>query len=514
MFCSHCGKEVAAGAKFCANCGAAVNSQPTPAAKPPKAPAPTAQREVPAVEQVGSPSGNVTGSGGQPEKKKKGVPKKPLVIVAAVLVLIVGFGAVLSLFGDGSEPDSGSDIPSNLDNNTSDIPESTTTKTDAFSLDWIDDILLVPGGAELYYFEDSDIQAHSRPYTFEEGGIVDFIGYSNSEQINYRTAEIDGGTVCTGLAPDGAVYAEVWDDCPGPVGDYYFSVVCEYEPVIGRRDDGYCYLFYMREYDSGGGADPCYEMYMVQPTDSPNYEDWNFKAYVHCNNLQYFDYLNGTKELEIISIPNGNNQHEAFPENGDTPSASDVIVPDWVDKIPEVPGTPSENPTGTTVIEERGDYMKYAIDGFYKLSAEDMLICDEGAPVSNINMEFYLTNPRLVEYGVETVRDNAELYGFSLPDYQVVYVRECNGSTPFDGLPRDYYLTEPLIVKTEQGIYLLCYKHNGTYVVIRTMPDDPSTSYNGWRTIGRVFVDGVEYYDYLNGTLPVEVVSIPGEDTQ
>ena len=115
MFCSHCGKEVAAGAKFCASCGAAVNSQSTPAAEPPKAPAPTAQREVPAVEQVGKPSGNTTGSGGQPEKKKKGVPKKPLIIVAAVLVLIVGFGAVLSLFGDGSEPDSGSKGSNGLD---------------------------------------------------------------------------------------------------------------------------------------------------------------------------------------------------------------------------------------------------------------------------------------------------------------------------------------------------------------------------------------------------------------
>lgn len=57
----------------------------------------------------------MTGSGGQPEKKKKGVPKKPLIIVAAVLVLIVGFGAVLSLFEGDSEPDSDSEGSNGLD---------------------------------------------------------------------------------------------------------------------------------------------------------------------------------------------------------------------------------------------------------------------------------------------------------------------------------------------------------------------------------------------------------------
>ncbi len=118
MFCSHCGKEVAVGAKFCRNCGVAVNSQPMPAEERQKSPTqePVEERpevsavepmETPVVERTVRPSGNITGSGGQSGQtvRKKGVPK-PLIVVAAALVLFVGLGAVLSLFGDSSEPDS------------------------------------------------------------------------------------------------------------------------------------------------------------------------------------------------------------------------------------------------------------------------------------------------------------------------------------------------------------------------------------------------------------------------
>lgn len=495
MFCSHCGKEVAAGAKFCANCGAAVNSQPTPATEPPKAPAPTAQREVPAVEQVGGPGGNVTGSGGQPEKKKKGVPKKLLIIVSAVLVLIVGFGAVLSLFGDGSEPDFSSDIPSNLDDNTSDTPEGTATKTGTFSLDWIDDILLVPGGAELYYYEDSDVQAHSRPYTFEEGGIVDFIGYSNSEQINYRTAEIDGGMVCTGLAPDGAVYAEVWDDCLGPVGDYYFSVVCEYEPVIGRRDDGYCYLFYMWEYDSGGSADPCYEMYMVQPTDSPNYEDWNFKAYVHCNNLQYFDYLNGTRELEIISIPTSSGN-----VGSETTSTIDISLSDWVSRIPvasnrgllmggtNIPTSVTESPY--TELDEASLFGLADIEDIHWYSLTS-------------SIGGYRDGKKVV-----SVKTWDESMTITDPSWMLLY-----NILPVD---EETNIIDPVVVKTDYGPYLFCYRYENhpdyknSYIIFLASPADPFAPYLQWTITATVAFAEKDFCDYLNGSISVEVVHVPG----
>ena len=154
----------------------------------------------------------------------------------------------------------------------------------------------------------------------------------------------------------------------------------------------------------------------------------------------------------------------------------------------------------------------------YRIPSEDMGRYDFGAPVSNETIGFYwpASIPNANELGDEWMSKNIITFGLRLADGKLVYYYEGRGesSMPLYKMPDGYFLTEPLIVKTEQGIYLLCYKHNGTYVVIKTRPDDPSTSYNGWRTIGRVFVDGVEYYDYLNGSLPVEVVSIPGEDTQ
>lgn len=92
MFCSHCGKEVTVGAKFCPNCGAAIENQPAPTEGQPKAPT---------VEQTKNPIRSEAKSG----KGKRGAPK-PLVIVATVLVLFIGLGAVLNLFGDDNKPDS------------------------------------------------------------------------------------------------------------------------------------------------------------------------------------------------------------------------------------------------------------------------------------------------------------------------------------------------------------------------------------------------------------------------
>ena len=92
MFCSHCGKEVTVGAKFCPNCGAAIENQPVPTEGQPKAP--TVERAESSIK-----------SGTRPGKGKKRVPK-PLVIVVAALALFIGFGAVLNLLGDDNKPDS------------------------------------------------------------------------------------------------------------------------------------------------------------------------------------------------------------------------------------------------------------------------------------------------------------------------------------------------------------------------------------------------------------------------
>lgn len=96
MFCSHCGKEVTVGAKFCPNCGAAIENQSAPTEGQPKAPT---------VEQPGNPIKKLIAGNGWSGKGKKRIPK-PLIIVAAVLVLFIGFGAILNLFGDSDKPNS------------------------------------------------------------------------------------------------------------------------------------------------------------------------------------------------------------------------------------------------------------------------------------------------------------------------------------------------------------------------------------------------------------------------
>lgn len=92
MFCSHCGKAVTVGAKFCPNCGAAIENQPAPTEGQPKAP--TMERAERSIK-----------SGTRPGKGKKRAPK-PLVIVVAALALFIGVGAVLNLLGDDNKPDS------------------------------------------------------------------------------------------------------------------------------------------------------------------------------------------------------------------------------------------------------------------------------------------------------------------------------------------------------------------------------------------------------------------------
>jgi len=289
MFCSHCGKEVAAGAKFCANCGVAVNSQPTPAAEPPKAPAPTAQREVPAVEQVGSPSGNVTGSGGQPEKKKKRVPKKPLIIIAAVLVLIVGFGAVLSLFEGDSEPDSDSEGSNGLD--------------------WVEKIPVIDG-------ESSTLELDSRIATNLEyfktmkctelsAEIVQKYGISDNSDIKYHNTQ--NTSTYTGFYDDAAVYTVM--DMPDQLANKPFSAVfaSKTEPLVAKTTSGTYLLFYKGEIS--------YFIYIMNEiADSSNsYLSWIPAYRIEVSDTKYCSFLNGEQELEIISIPGerGNSDLEA-----------------------------------------------------------------------------------------------------------------------------------------------------------------------------------------------------------
>ena len=289
MFCSHCGKEVAAGAKFCANCGAAVNSQPTPAAEPPKAPAPTAQREVPAAEQVERPSGNVTGSGGQPEKKKKGVPKKPLIIVAAVLVLIVGFGAVLSLFEGDSEPDSDS--------------------KGSNGLDWVEKIPVIVGESSTLEL-DSKLALNLKYYDLLEysdmsSDFVEKFGISTNPAVKY--IQIRNSEIYDGFYEDEAVYTVM--NMPDQLANKPFSAAfaSKTEPLVAKTTGGTYLLFYKGEIS--------YFIYIMNEIldSSTSYLSWIPAYRIEVSDTKYCSFLNGEQELEIISIPGerGNSNLEA-----------------------------------------------------------------------------------------------------------------------------------------------------------------------------------------------------------
>lgn len=294
MFCSHCGKEVAAGAKFCANCGAAINSQPAPAAEPPKAPAPTAQREVPAVERVGSPSGNMTGSGGQPEKKKKGVPKKPLIIVAAVLVLIVGFGAVLSLFEGDSEPDSDSEGSNGLD--------------------WVEKIPIMSVDNELLSDETAEFFAeywHQTSYPEIAGESTPDTSASPDKTfgmpvINDAQYYIWKGGVFVQENSE-TVYCLTYYPEPKSFSSMTGLNILSIEPLIAKNSENGSYLLMCKNNNA-------YEILVARATDPTSpYSTWQILAYIVASSEEYCGFLNGDVPVEVISIPgeSGNSDLEA-----------------------------------------------------------------------------------------------------------------------------------------------------------------------------------------------------------
>lgn len=287
MFCSNCGKEIAAGAKFCANCGAAVNGQPTPAEEPPKAPPPTAQREVPTVERMDTPNGNETENGGQPGKKKKGVPKKPLIIIAAVLVLIVGFGAVLSLFGDGSEPDSGS--------------EGSKVQ------DWVEKIPLVPVNNELLSDETAEFLIENGTQTSYSEIASD---YENADDPSkwFGMPMVDdaeyyawgGGNIIRknsetiyslNLYPEPKIFSSFSSKSNG-------TNVISANPLVARNNaESKFYLLMCKNNNA-------YDILVTLPTDpTSHYSTWPILAYIVVPSKEYCGFLNETVPVEIISIP-------------------------------------------------------------------------------------------------------------------------------------------------------------------------------------------------------------------
>ena len=108
MFCNHCGKEVANGARFCNYCGAPVTA----------APAQPAPQSVPVQQPQAEPAAQ------QPEEKKK---KNPLVtIIIAVAVFFLVRSLTTNMLTNNSKPSSNtSSQSSGLINLTKESPLST-----------------------------------------------------------------------------------------------------------------------------------------------------------------------------------------------------------------------------------------------------------------------------------------------------------------------------------------------------------------------------------------------------
>lgn len=477
MFCSHCGKEVAAGAKFCANCGAAVNSQPTPAAEPPKAPPPTAQREVPTVEQVGTPIGNGTGNGGQP-KKKKGVPK-PLIIVAAVLVLFVGFGAVLSLSGGGSEPDSDSgeeseiisassgDNGGNRDNSEDTVAPVVTPSPP----EWIGEIPEQLGrfpsiGDISDNYNYLSLETH-RTASYDElkntiGPYFEYFGAPDNDEIQYYQNSTD----FFGIINDQRIY-ELWVenqvDCQ--VASQHHPV---HRPLIVKNDTGIYYLLYKLE--------NCYVIYVTEPADpAAPYLTWDVLYEIRVANENYCDLLNGRQPLEKVGIPE-----------------EDFSLPEWVNDIPVVTG---DSASWESIFSSE---IKY----------EPHPPTSQSWPDGFTESDLFIYGVMETEYGMTyvVVEDSVESYlgsGYAL----IPRTRESVGNY------RIVLEQEPLIGKDANlGTYYLFYKRDSGYEIYKVWANAPS--YQDWSIDAIFYVTDPRCFTYMNGERNIEIISRPGQDVQ
>jgi len=261
MFCRNCGKEVTAGAKFCSNCGTAVNDQPAPTEEQPK---------TPAVERMSNPDGNGTQNSSQ-TKKKMGLPK-PFIIAAVVLVLLVALGVVLHLFGKSSESGSGN----------STVP------------DWVE---------KIPYWPDEDgipnIAAEKIPSTtyvelkkmwdpYFEG-----LGIPSNPDVEYHYEYYAN-------RPDIFVFHQNENICSvtsyEPETPNQPDLPSAIEPVIAKNDADLYYLFYKR--------DSYYMILVTIPADpATSYLTWPTLGAIVVTDVKYSDLLNGTVDLEVVSIP-------------------------------------------------------------------------------------------------------------------------------------------------------------------------------------------------------------------
>lgn len=462
MFCGHCGKEVTVGAKFCPNCGAAIENQPVPTEGQPK---------TPTVEQPGNPIKKPIAGNGQSGKGKKGMPK-PLIIVAAVLVLFIGFGAILNLFDGGNEPTSGSG--------------------DSDGLDWVEKIPVVNTRMIGNIFEaDSDMQQETADnlknlptmtyldYQEKVGDLFNMMGMTTNDKIIYYQADrmfgfYDNNVVYLATMVDGTVASS--PACP------------QSEPLIARLQTSkgdMCLLFYKEE-----------NGYLIlgtlPPTDPSigSYLTWKLLLVIMVPSQEYCSFLNGEQELEIVSIPG---------ESRNTNSVSQTSVPDWVDSIPVVPGS------------------QWFIGNVNDARIQMMLNGASQISFAELKESFGKDFNYLGIIDSEDIEYYDALTTVGICDNKTVYI--LSDATTGDGQGKtinSFSLRpngEPLILRdeNESGIYYLCYKQENCYQILVATTNDPTTPYLGWNLAYSILTASQEYCGLLNGSSKLEIVSVPGK---
>ena len=257
MFCGKCGKEVAEGTKLCPYCGDAVSNSSTPAEVKPDN----------SVTQADNST--INGVGSNAKSGNTGKFKKLLIYAVVAVVAFLGFGAVVSMFDSTDYPD------------------------------WLDKIPVVTEGSSVIGSEyvDSIMSAATQVKYDEIADDAATLGMPNDNRIKYYKAS----GYC-GIYNGEIVYISA--TATGASGNYPFasySDIAPYEPLIIKRNN-----LYLLCYKLENAQENCYVMFMATPSDpTTSYLTWVPLIRIDAKSAEFCDFLNGTYECEVVSVPNG-----------------------------------------------------------------------------------------------------------------------------------------------------------------------------------------------------------------
>ena len=111
--------------------------------------------------------------------------------------------------------------------------------------------------------------------------------------------------------------------------------------------------------------------------------------------------------------------------------------------------------------------------------------------------------------------ENNKLVFFALPGQYTLHGQFASPTQNFPKLSSFLDSTvppvnvEPLILKTDAGIYLAVYKADNCYIIFVTNSDGEYTSYRDWTVYYEITAISSEYCGFLNGDIPVKPVNVP-----